>query len=127
MPAYHPPGNLVVLCAAHHGIAANSGMRVASRETERTSGGGDAHETVSSVPTETAREREKRIIGANIKRYREARGWTQLELGNATGVDRTQIVRWEHGVWKPDPDHMERLAKMLGVTLADFYKEEVAA
>ena len=124
MPAHRPRsvrddhhrGLLDLLCGPHHGIAANSELRVVSRETARTSGAGKAHENVSSVPTETAREREKRIIGANIKRYREARGWTQAELATATRVDRTQVLRWEHGVFKPDPEHMERLGKMLGVT-----------
>jgi ribosome-binding protein aMBF1 (putative translation factor) len=132
MPAYGPAGDHAagfeaLLCTPHHKNAANTEVRVVSREAARAGAAGDAHESVSIMATENAREREKRIIGANIKRYREARGWTQEELAAATQVHRTQIPRWEHGVWKPDPDHMERLAKMLGVTLADFYNEEIAA
>lgn len=35
-----------------------------------------------------------------LKRKRQAKGWSQLELARRLGVARNTVVRWEHGTRK---------------------------
>jgi len=37
-------------------------------------------------------------LGQRIKSAREARGWTQPELGRAVGVSKSAVSQWEKGV-----------------------------
>lgn len=60
----------------------------------------------------------KKSVGKQIRRLREERGWTQLQLANqipAETVDASYVSKWERGVYYPD-DHLEALAKALRTT-----------
>jgi len=51
---------------------------------------------------------------------RKALGYTQEELAEQLGVERTTVVRWERGDTEPQPWHRPRLAEFLRVTLEEL-------
>ena len=53
-------------------------------------------------------------MGDLIRQRRRARGWNQVELANALGIDRTYVSRWENDKFAPGPMHAEALARELG-------------
>ena len=56
-----------------------------------------------------------------LRWWRRARGLTQAELAEASGVERSHIGRLERGeVDEPRPDTLLRLAEALGVTVIDL-------
>lgn len=53
--------------------------------------------------------------------YRKDAGFeTQLELGNALGIDRGVVAKWENGLTYPRPPMITKLAKTLNVTEGDI-------
>lgn len=60
-------------------------------------------------------------IGANVRRLREARGWTQEDLAKAAGVTSRYIKTVETGTANPTVRVMLSLARALGVPHGDFY------
>ena len=56
-------------------------------------------------------------IGDRIRELRLARKWTQSELADKLGLDRTTISKWErHGGSEPDADTIKKLADIFEVT-----------
>lgn len=55
-----------------------------------------------------------------IKALREARGWTQLELGNKLGVTPVTVYNWERGQHMPTALQLRALAKAFGVSMDDI-------
>ncbi len=51
--------------------------------------------------------------------FRALSGQTQREFARTTGVDLTLLARYERGAVEPGLDHLERLAKGAGLTVAD--------
>jgi DNA-binding XRE family transcriptional regulator len=77
---------------------------------------------------ETPRERRRRTIGENITRFREIKQISRYALARKLGVDRSQLIKWETGVWEPNAQHIAELAETLGVPDWTFYipQERVA-
>jgi transcriptional regulator with XRE-family HTH domain len=61
------------------------------------------------------------FIPDRLRRLREAKGWKQLELEERSGVDHSQITRYERGKGKPSADTVERLAVALDATTDYLY------
>ena len=40
---------------------------------------------------------EEYKLGQNIRKYRQAKGWSQMDLSNAVDIDRTDISKYENG------------------------------
>ena len=59
---------------------------------------------------------EPTTIGGRIKQLREARDYSQLELGQQVHVDKSTVSRWENGKLRPNPDIVAALANLFGVT-----------
>jgi transcriptional regulator with XRE-family HTH domain len=55
------------------------------------------------------------IIGKNVKRRRERRGWTQFELAAKVRIHRISLARLEAGGKGPSWALLERLARALRV------------
>lgn len=55
------------------------------------------------------------IIGANIKALRNKRGWTQIAIAEATGLDRTYIGMVERGQGNISLDKIVVIARALDV------------
>ena len=55
-----------------------------------------------------------------IRRLREERGWTQLELAYRLGVTPVTIYNWERGRTEPRASQFRQLARLLGVSMDDI-------
>lgn len=55
------------------------------------------------------------IMGDNIRKFRELKGYTQKELADKVGKSKNVISNWENGLNKPDPDSIELLLWALDV------------
>lgn len=62
-------------------------------------------------------EDQKRNFQHNFRRELQASGLTLTELSQRSGVDLQTLRRWRReGVAQPEHDHIERIAKVFGVT-----------
>ena len=61
-----------------------------------------------------------RQVGANVRRLREQKGWSQEELGHQTGLHRTYISGIERGVRNPTVTIVARIASPLGVKTGEL-------
>ncbi len=61
--------------------------------------------------------------GETIREAREARGWSQAELGNRVGVSQVAIAKIEAGETRMSK-FLPRIAQMLDVPLASIFPEE---
>jgi transcriptional regulator with XRE-family HTH domain len=67
------------------------------------------------------------VLGNNIKKYRELKGYTQKQLAEIVGKSKNVISNWENGLNKPDPATIEILLGALDVdanTLLGWDKPE---
>jgi hypothetical protein len=58
-------------------------------------------------------------IGTRIRAARDARGWTQFQLGIVLGRRDTEVSRWERGALTPRAAAIAEVALALGVS-ADY-------
>lgn len=64
------------------------------------------------------------VVGNNVRRAREARGWTQRELAAALDTDVMQVSRWERGEHRPNAAYEAALTEVLFEgNLAALYTE----
>ncbi len=56
-------------------------------------------------------------LGERLKNAREAKEWTQAELGKKLGVSDATINRYEKEQRRPDPEMLRRLADILDVSI----------
>lgn len=54
-------------------------------------------------------------VGRNIRRYRDARDWTQAELAERVGTGRIYIAQLEAGAKQCSLEMLDRLAKALRI------------
>jgi len=69
---------------------------------------------ISSGEIMTAKE-IKRWVGDRIRKLREAKGWSQEELGFKSGLHRNYVGRIERGEQNVAVVNLAKLAKALGV------------
>lgn len=61
------------------------------------------------------------LLGSNLKRLREARGYSQMELGRRSGVDNNQISQIEQEQGNASIALLDALAKGLDCSLQDLF------
>ena len=71
----------------------------------------------------TTTKRSPGIVATNVKRLREERGYTEEKLEELTGVSRPTISRLLTGVHQPRASTVSALAKALGVSESDLWRE----
>lgn len=59
-------------------------------------------------------------LGKNVRRLREAKGWSQKAFADEAGIHRTYISDIERGACNPPVVIVEKLAKPLGVPAAQL-------
>ena len=59
-------------------------------------------------------------LGRNLRRLREAKGWSQEAFADEAGVHRTYVSDIERAARNPTITVVEKLAAPLGVTAADL-------
>lgn len=55
-------------------------------------------------------------LGRNVRKLREAKGWSQEDYADRAGIHRTYVSDIERGRRNPTVTVVEKLAKPLGVT-----------
>lgn len=64
-------------------------------------------------------------VGKRIREARLSAGMTQQELGDAIGVQKSAIAKYENGrVVNIKRDTLQKMAKVLSVKVSDFIAEE---
>lgn len=63
-----------------------------------------------------------RKLGENVRRIREEKGMTQIELCRKLEVDRAYMSNIENGKKNPTLATIEKIAKALGVSLDELIK-----
>ena len=58
-------------------------------------------------------------LGGWIKREREQRGWTQLDLSKRVGTDPGTVSRWERLKVKPELSQLAKLCEVFETSPAD--------
>ena len=59
-------------------------------------------------------------LGANIRRLRTEKGWSQEDYADRAGIHRTYVSDIERGKRNPTVTVVEKLAKPLGVKAGDL-------
>jgi transcriptional regulator with XRE-family HTH domain len=59
-------------------------------------------------------------IGVRIKAAREAKGWSQAELGKRVGAVQTTVSSWERERTEPTREDVQRIAHELDISPADL-------
>jgi transcriptional regulator with XRE-family HTH domain len=66
-----------------------------------------------------------KTMGDRLRRYREAKDMTQLDVEKAIEASSPGIVsRWENGKAVPSVHYLRRLKKIFGVTIDELVGEE---
>ncbi len=68
---------------------------------------------------------DKYVTGLTIKKLREERGLTQLELADKLGVSDKTISKWENGRGYPDITLLQPLAGVFALSLQELFEGEV--
>ncbi len=63
------------------------------------------------------------VFGANVRRIREAKGWSQDLLSEVSGLHRTYISGIERGVRNPTISIIERISDALDVPPPELLKK----
>ena len=61
-------------------------------------------------------------LGARIRRYRKLAGWTQVQLAERIGIDRSFLADVERGKRNISILNLDLIAKGLNVTLAGLLR-----
>ena len=64
------------------------------------------------------------LVGQNLRRLRQAKGWSQEDLALTAGVDRTYVSGVERGVRNPTVRVLCQFGAALGVEAAALILEE---
>ncbi|HEX3918850.1 MAG TPA: helix-turn-helix transcriptional regulator [Caulobacteraceae bacterium] len=62
----------------------------------------------------------RRQLGLNLQRHRRAKGWSQEELADRSGLHRTYISGLERGIRNPTVTVLAKLALTLETTIGDL-------
>jgi len=65
----------------------------------------------------------RQVVGRNLRRLRNGKGWSQEELAFRAKVDRSYISQLETGVYSASVTMLGKLAKALGAEPAELLKQ----
>lgn len=65
----------------------------------------------------------KDTVRENLINFRKANKLTQIELADKIGYSDKAVSRWEHGDVIPDIETLDNLARVYGVDITAFFKE----
>jgi transcriptional regulator with XRE-family HTH domain len=62
----------------------------------------------------------EQILGRELQRYRQEKGWSQEYLAEVTGLHRTYISQLERGLKSPSVRVLSQITNALGLRLSEF-------
>lgn len=66
-------------------------------------------------------ETSRALLGANLKRLREAQDWSQAKLAEKADLSLKMIQKIEYGQTSPSPETLDKIVGALGVKIQDLY------
>lgn len=63
------------------------------------------------------------LLGNNVRLLREAKGWSQDNLSDVSGLHRTYISGIERGVRNPTVSIVEQIALALKVSVSELFRD----
>jgi transcriptional regulator with XRE-family HTH domain len=60
-------------------------------------------------------------VGGRVRRTRQFRGLELIELADRVGISASQLYRYEEGVERFQPEHLLKVAKIVGVNPSFFF------
>lgn len=78
----------------------------------------------NNLPDQRKKDKEKfgKYFGQHLRKVRDSKGMTQEELSVEAGYYRTYVNKIEQGYYSPSLHTVWRLARTLGMSLSDFFK-----
>jgi transcriptional regulator with XRE-family HTH domain len=67
---------------------------------------------------------EAKAVGERLRKLRQERGWTQLDLATQAEMERTAIANYEQGVCFPPVPALRKLARALKVSVDELISED---
>ena len=64
------------------------------------------------------------MLGEKIKKYREEKKMTQVEVAEVLGVKPATISKYEAGTLEPNIESLKKLAELFGVSVDELLKED---
>jgi transcriptional regulator with XRE-family HTH domain len=62
----------------------------------------------------------RQLLARNVRRLRQRKSWSQLDLANEAGVRQALISSIEHGRANPTLESLDKVASALDVAVADL-------
>lgn len=59
-------------------------------------------------------------IGRRIRKYREVRGISQVQLAEKLGISNSRVSNWEQGINRPDADILADMCRVLEVSPSEL-------
>lgn len=66
-------------------------------------------------------------LATKLKRYRLQAGFTQRNVAEVLNISRSTYTYYELGKTSPDPATLNRIAKLLGVSVEEFFDDELSS
>lgn len=63
---------------------------------------------------------DKKAVGRKIQEFRLSNGYTFKEFGKLFNASDSSVIGWENGRSLPNKDRLYRLAKFMGVSVAEL-------
>ncbi|CCI25956.1 hypothetical protein N0824_00410 [Microcystis sp. 0824] len=63
----------------------------------------------------------EQILGRELQRYRQEKGWSQEYLAEVTGLHRTYISQLERGLKSPSVRVLSHITNALGLRMSEFF------
>ena len=60
------------------------------------------------------------LFGDNFKKLRKAAGLTQAQVAERLQVRQSNVSGWEKDVWRPEYEHLIKMARLYEVTLEEL-------
>ena len=70
------------------------------------------------------KEQLRTILGANLRKFRGRREWSQMELAEKAGISMHFLSEIERGNKWPSPENLQNLADALGVEVYELFRPE---
>ena len=65
------------------------------------------------------------ILAVNLRRLREGKGFSQMELAEEIGVAHTSLSRWETAKLMPKHENLDAIADFYSVSVSALFSEEL--
>ena len=71
-----------------------------------------------------ATELVRAVLGANLRKFRNRRNWSQMELADKADISMIFLSEIERGLKWPHPGTLQNLAAALNIEVFELFKDE---